>query len=84
MQPVEDRPPGSRKIWHCTCGFGIEAVRLPAVGRGGQGMTAYFAREVSDGVPAGRRITRCPRCGKRFAWITWERFLELCGAGFGP
>ncbi len=80
MQPVE--PAVSKMLWNCSCGYALEAVRLPAVGRGGRLMTAFFAREATDSIPAGRRITRCPRCAKRFPWMSWEAFLEHCAAGW--
>jgi hypothetical protein len=82
MEPIQDG--ADRRTWHCTCGFGLEAVRVAARGRGGQAMTALFAREAAGAVTPGRRIGRCPRCAKALPWIPWERFLAECARGFTP
>jgi hypothetical protein len=82
MDPILDQ---RRSLWHCSCGFPFAAAPLAAAGRRGVRMTAFFAREAGDGVAAGQRITRCPRphCRRRLAPIAWDRYRDLCAAGWG-
>jgi len=82
MEPVQDG--NDRRVWTHACGFGLEAVRVAARGRGGQAMTSFYAREAGGEVTPGRRIGRCPRCGQPLPWVPWERFLIECSGGFGP
>ncbi len=80
--PMQDG--NDRRVWTHACGFGLEAVRVAARGRGGQAMTAFYAREACGPVLPGHRITYCPRCGQRLPWMPWRRFLDECSAGFAP
>jgi len=82
MEPVQDG--ADRRVWTHVCGFGLEAVRVAARGRGGLAMAAFYAREACGNVSPGARIIRCPRCGKRLPWMAWEQFLAECAAGFTP
>jgi hypothetical protein len=82
MEPIQDG--ADRRVWHCTCGWEFEAVRVLLAARRSRAMTGFFARQPFGLVRAGQRIIRCPQCRKWLAPIAWERFLAECSAGFGP